>query len=263
MTQLLNQMSLDEKHAAAARMRASEAERICGEARLARISKEAELMELSNTYAQKILDTLSLAKELGIDPNDLRLAKDPLSFIQSKRPNGQATVPAMSARMNPSQMPVRPRPSSGRSILPSPAQTPSHPSNDSYQNANMPQTSPMHSAALNFPSNTQHVSPAAHIVTQASVPLQGQPSVFAPQGFTNGFTNNAFANNGFQPGMSIFAPSNVFAPANSHSFGTFGNSSFAPFATAGSFGTAPTNTVMFGTAPTNTITTTSPDVEMN
>ncbi|KAK0501739.1 hypothetical protein EDD18DRAFT_1101465 [Armillaria luteobubalina] len=229
MTQLLNQMSLDEKHTATARMRASEAERICEEARLARISKEAELMELNNHYVQKILDTLSLAKELGIVLTEIADPKD-LPLIHSNSLN-KATVLVT---------PVQPHPTSRSSVLPSPAQTPTHPFN------NWPQTSPTLSVASGLPQNTPQVSQAPYNITQATVPLQGQVSAFAP-----GFTNNAFTNV-FQTGTSIFAPSG-FSPANAQPFGAFANSSFGAFATAGSF----------GHAPMNTVTTTSPDVEMN
>ncbi|KAK0502024.1 hypothetical protein EDD18DRAFT_1100520 [Armillaria luteobubalina] len=183
MTQLLNQVLLDEKHTAAAWMRASEAEHICEEARLARISKEAELMELNNHYTQKILDTLWLAKELGIVLTEITDPKDlPLNLI--------------------------------------------------------------HSNPLN--NTTVLVSQAPYNVAQATVPLQGQVSAFTP-----GFTNNTFTNM-FQTDTLIFAPSG-FSPSNTQPFGAFANSSFGAFATAGSFDTAPMNTVMM----------TSPDVEMN
>ncbi|KAK0455239.1 uncharacterized protein EV420DRAFT_589673 [Desarmillaria tabescens] len=128
MTQLVNQMSLDKMRVATAQCRTAEAEqrraeaeqrrveaeRASEEARLARVSKEAELLEINRAYTQKVLETLALAKELGFDANDLRLFKDPLAFIESKRPSNDSTL----------STPARPRPDVA---LPSPAPTPSHP----------------------------------------------------------------------------------------------------------------------------------------
>ncbi|SJL16045.1 uncharacterized protein ARMOST_19560 [Armillaria ostoyae] len=175
MAQLVNQMSLDKKHIATAQCRTAEAEqkraeaeqkrveaeRVREEARLARVSKEAELLDINRGYTQKVFDTLALARELGFEANDLRLFKDPLAFIESKRPSRDSEPVSATS--------TGPRPDAGRgTALPSPAQASSHFASHGPAQAQFP-------SPAQIPSHLAPPHPQYHYPDQYNVSHYNQP----------------------------------------------------------------------------------------